>query len=173
MAPNGLVVAVEPKRLVGGCVAPKIDVVAGAVDVAVPNGLAVVGAGVPNRFVVGAVLVPNVNGLVDVAVAAIKNKQLIKIFSFVMIGFRYQMDLLLLCYWYRIYSMLLMQLVPQNMQLKKERKKEYFNHLRGGGNHLNVLFVPNGVELNGVVFEKFVVPNIEGAAAADGNFRFA
>lgn len=50
--PNGLAVFVEPKILVDGCVAPKIEVVAGAVDVAVPNGLAVVVAGVPKRFVV-------------------------------------------------------------------------------------------------------------------------
>ncbi len=72
MAPNGLAVAVEPKILVVGCAVPKIDVVAGAVDVAVPNGLAVVAAGVPNILVVGAVLVPNANGVVDVAVAAKK-----------------------------------------------------------------------------------------------------
>jgi hypothetical protein len=58
--------------LVVGCVVPKIDVVAGAVDVTVPNGLAVVAADVPNILVVGAVLVPNENGAVDVAGAAKK-----------------------------------------------------------------------------------------------------
>jgi len=72
LAPNGLVVFVEPKILVVGCVVPKIDVVAGAVDVAVPNGLVVVAAGVPNILVVGAVLVPNENGVVDVVGAAKK-----------------------------------------------------------------------------------------------------
>lgn len=41
-APNGLVVFVEPKILVAGCVAPNIEFVAGAVEVTVPNGLAVV-----------------------------------------------------------------------------------------------------------------------------------
>ncbi len=54
-----------------GCVAPNIDVVAGAVAVAVPNGLAVVAAGVPNIVFAGAaVLVPNENGAADVAGAA-------------------------------------------------------------------------------------------------------
>lgn len=61
--------AVEPKILVG-CVAPKIDVVAGAVDVVAPNGLAVVVACAPKMLVVGAVLVPNENGAADVAGAA-------------------------------------------------------------------------------------------------------
>jgi hypothetical protein len=80
-----------------GCVAPKIDVVAGAVAVAVPNGLAVVAADVPNRLVVGAVLVPNANGVVDVAGAA-KKKIIIRKKSFLIFkNFLYQMDLLLLC----------------------------------------------------------------------------
>ncbi len=79
LAPNGLAVVPEPNILVVGCVAPKIDVVAGDVEVTVPNGLAVVAAGVPNIFVVGAVLVPNANGCVAVVVAA-KNHRLNKIY---------------------------------------------------------------------------------------------
>lgn len=51
-APNGLVLFVEPKILVEGCVVPKMEPVAGAVDVAVPNGLAVVVVGAPKRLVV-------------------------------------------------------------------------------------------------------------------------
>lgn len=79
MAPKGLVVVVEPKILVAGCVAPKIDPVAGAVDVAVPNGVVVVDAGVPNMLVAGAVLVPNANEGVEV-VAAPYNDSFVQIF---------------------------------------------------------------------------------------------
>ena len=58
-----------------------MDVVAGAVAVAVPNGLVVVAAGAPNKLVVGAVLVPNANGVADAAGAARTNNRLIQIFS--------------------------------------------------------------------------------------------
>ena len=66
LAPYEFVV-VEPKIFVVGCVPPKIELAAGAVDVAVPNGLVVVATGAPNMFVDGAVLVPNANGATDVA----------------------------------------------------------------------------------------------------------
>ena len=44
----------------------KTDVVAGAVDVVLLNGLGAVEGGHPNAFVVGGVLVPMANGVVEV-----------------------------------------------------------------------------------------------------------
>ena len=118
--PNGLVVVVVPNMVDVGWATPKIELVAGAVDAAMPKGLVVAAAGAPNILVgaVAAVFVANENGAADVAKRERRDRVVRELRSEGRIS--YEMSSMSSLDWHRKYSTWSMRWVSRKMELQRK-----------------------------------------------------